>query len=43
VDAVSETAAALAVGHNETVLDDPAVFAVFYDQTLPRIYGYPDC
>lgn len=34
------TAVAMAVSQNVVRLDDPAVFAVFYDQTLPRIYGY---
>jgi RNA polymerase sigma-70 factor (ECF subfamily) len=37
---VAGTAVAMAVSQDEATLDDPAVFAVFYDQTLPRIYGY---
>jgi RNA polymerase sigma-70 factor (ECF subfamily) len=37
---VAGTAVAMAVSQDETALDEPAVFAVFYDQTLPRIYGY---
>jgi hypothetical protein len=42
VDAVAGTAAATAVGQNEAMLDDPLVFAVFYDEMLPLIVAGED-